>query len=397
MYQLNRALNKAIFIYGSISFFQLIYILILTEPNLGRILSFFCLFFIGSLLLFIVSRNLNVIRLEYFESKLYKSIFILTFFSILLTSRSEYIVNTLNYGLASTRLNEDIGGGGLFSIINAMFYPLGMLAVYHKKDKFRIMVIILTLLVATVDIVFMGTRNTPFFIIIYFFIFNSEIKIKFIYSAYLILAIFLLMYAFEFTTRERSGFIGVANEYWYFKATESDVMSGSTLNLSIFDWAYQNFWGLLPVFYMIAYISHSIADFTTFITNYSSWFYPTFAHLLDQLAIYVFSDRSSYQEIMSSMRVRSGYYQTMYTSVIIDLGILVIGLFPLYFAFYNFYKFIPFRILLICFISLSLIENYFIQGLKPLHFLFYIFYFIFFINIHPHREKFSQKCRLSVC
>ena len=318
MYQLNIPFKKALFIYGSIGFLQFIYIFILTELNFGHVLSFLTLFFLGWLLLFVISRRMSEVAFNYFESKLYKVIFIIAFISIVMTSRYEYIFNTLSHGLADTRLSEDVGHGGFYSVINAMFYPLGMLAVYHVKSKFRTLAIMLTLMVAIVDIVSIGTRNAPFFIFVYFFIFNSELKINIKYFLNLIIVMFLLIFAFEATTRERSGFVGFANEYWYFKAIESEVMSGSILNISIFDWAYQNFWVLLPFYYLIAYISHSIVDFFTFITNYTSWFDPTFAHLLDQLSMYTFSDRSTYQDIIGTIRVRSGYYQTLYASIIID-------------------------------------------------------------------------------
>lgn len=387
MYQLSPAIKKAILIYTLIGLMQIIYLFILTTPNPYHILSFAILFLAGCLSLFITTRGFYLINIQYFQSKVYTFLFILSLVSIISTSRFDYIINTIDYGLASTRLSEDIGRGGFFSVINAMFYPLGMLAVFQKKNNIRSMVIFSTLIITIIDIVFIGTRNAPFFIFIYFFIFNSNIKFNIKYCALIILIAISLLYAFEITTRERSGFAGIASDYWYFKAIDSDVMSGSILNLSIFDWAYSNLWGLLPFFYFIAYVSHSIADFTTFIINYSSWFNPTFAHLTDQLMIYIFGDRSFYQETIESMRVRSGYYQTMYTSLLIDFGILFIGLFPLYFILKNYNKFIPIRILLICFISLSLIENYFIQGLKPLHFLFFIFYFLLFIKATCYTVK----------
>lgn len=387
MYKLNFALKKAKLIYGSIGLLQFIYVFILTELNYGHILCFLILFFLGWLLLYVVGRRMSEVAFSCFDSILYKAIFIIAFASIVLSSRYEYIINTLSHGLADTRLSEDVGRGGISSVINAMFYPLGMLAVYHVKGKFRTIAIMLTMMVAVIDIVSIGTRNTPFFIFIYFFIFNSELKIKIKYAMHLIVAVFLIIFAFEATTRERSGYVGFANEYWYFKAIESEVMGGSILNISIFEWAYENFWVLLPFYYLIAYISHSIVDFFTFINNYTSWFDPTFAHLLDQLSMYTFADRSVYQDVIGAMRVRSGYYQTLYTSIIIDMGILFVIFIPAYMIFSNFKKFIPFGILLICFIVLSLIENYFIQGLKPIHYLFFIIYFMLFIKIPKYKKQ----------
>jgi hypothetical protein len=174
--------------------------------------------------------------------------------------------------------------------------------------------------------------------------------------------------------------LGDAADYWYWKSTESEVISSSTLNVGIYEWANENCWALLPIFYLISYISHSIPDFAIFFKNYSSWFEPSFAHFWDQIALYTFSDRTSAAAIMDSLRVRAGFYQTAYTSLIIDFGLFIFFL-PILFFFISLREyFLSLRILLLIFLSLSLIENYFFQGLKPLHYLYFMIFFHMFVK-----------------
>lgn len=382
LYHFHDAISKSIFVFVIISLCQLFYLTVLTIFNWYHFslwLVLFCGGLFGIKLLGLILRRREIIL---FSGKAYIILWLICGVSLLYTSRIDYIFSTLNFGLAATRSSEVVGGGGLFSAINAMFFPLGMLAVFHEKGLSRSFVISITILIAVSDILFMGVRNGPFFLFLYFYIFNDNTRLT---GLKIFSWLFVVVFFFEYTTRVRSGHDGDVLSYWYWKATESEVSGGSILNFYVYDFAEMFIPILLPFFYLIAYISHSVPDFFSFFIEYDAFFEPTFLHLRDQLALYTFSDRSNLQADMATLRVRSGFYQTAYTSLLIDFGFILPLMGFIFFTFSRVAFITPIVILTLMFACLANIENFFFQGLKPLHHLYYVIFFLIFVRLKRKR------------
>jgi hypothetical protein len=278
--------------------------------------------------------------------------------------------------------------GGLFSIINSMFYPLSMLSVFIKDGKQKVAIRVMLIVVLLIDVLFLGTRNAPFFILLYLLVFNkSLIEFRFKTIWYLFLVVLVMTLLFFYTTTARSGVVDNLADYWFWKSTESAIFESGKVNFAFYEWINENIPFILPFLYMISYISHSIPNFHLFIISDFNWFNPTFAHFLDQIALYTFGDREVYQNLIAESRVRYGYYQTLYTSLIIDFGILsIFGALILFIFLRCPQQFMALKILMIMFFMLSSIENYFYQGLKPLHY----FYFVTFYYIFVTRRSFKS-------
>ncbi|WP_412051281.1 hypothetical protein ACK6D9_08135 [Hoeflea sp. Naph1] len=373
--------KNAIFIYTIIGLIQLFYLTVLCVPNYAHIVLFFSLFAIGFVILEKVGAVIFTSQINSFQSKIFICIFIAVFTSIIVSSRLPIINNTIKFGLSNTRGYFLSDAYSYFSIINAMFFPLGMLLIFYKNCIEKYVMIASVIVVCLADIIFIGARNSSFFMFVYYFIFLVDIryfnKTKIVIIFACVLSIILL---FEASTRIRSGFVGDPSEYWLPKIFYSNISDSSYLNVNAIIWLSELTWMLLPIIYLIMYISHSIADFYVFLINYNSYLVPTFAHLLDQLALYTGQDRSINQDIISVMRVRSGYYQTAYASIIIDYG-FIIFIFPLiYIILKKSNMYYAVNVLLLVFTSLSLIENYFYQGLKPLHFFYFLVYYWIFVR-----------------
>jgi hypothetical protein len=381
-YNFHGAISKSIIVFVTISLCQLFYLTVLTIFNWYHFfiwLVLFCTGLFGIKILGLILRGREII---FFSNKVYIVLWLICGVSLLYTSRIDYIFSTLNFGLAATRSSDVVGGGGWSSVINAMFFPLGMLAVFYEKGFSRSFVISTTIVIAVLDILFMGTRNGPFFVFLYFYIFNDRASLT---RLKVFSWLFVVVLFFEYTTRVRSGHDGDVLSYWYWKATESEVSGGSILNFYVYDFAEVFIPILLPFFYLIAYISHSVPDFFIFLVEYDAFFEPTFLHLRDQVALYTFSERSDLQADMATLRVRSGFYQTAYTSLLIDFG-FILPIMAIIFVTLSRVVFItPIVILTLIFACLSNIENFFFQGLKPIHHLYYFIFFSIFVRVSRKR------------
>lgn len=381
--KLSRVCANARKIFLMIIFMQFLYITILTKFNFVNFIVWLILFLIGYVFLIFISFDLSRITLMKFKSNYFKWLLLITAVSTLFFSRLEYIVNTIDFGLADTRLNEELGRGGLYSILNVMFYPLAMLSVFYEKSKLEnIFFWILTLIVCMVDVFFLGTRNSVFFVLFFMIIYDGLIDFKFSFKNLLILALItcFAIYLFEYTTRVRSGFDGLPSLYWLEKSLYSEAMSMSEMNEDLYFFMDANFWYALPFFYLISYVSHPIPELGHFLNEYSDWFFPSLAHLRLYFSNITFQDSSELINLLEILRVRPGYYQTLYASLIVDFGIAVFLLIPSYLLMRYLRNFYLFQIYLLPVMCLSTIENYFFTGLTPVRALLFLLLGMVFIR-----------------
>ncbi len=130
------------------------------------------------------------------------------------------------------------------------------------------------------------------------------------YIALLFVSVVFLT-GFEYTTRVRSEFEGDPLDYWLEKAVESRVMAAFELNTSTHESFGAVSSAFLPLFYLVAYVSHSIPGFLIFIRNFDNWF-GTPVHLHLYYLAFTFQDAALGDEYLAFLRYRPGYYQTFY-------------------------------------------------------------------------------------
>lgn len=363
---------------------QLFYITVLTKFEFQNLVALAIVGLVSFFLLNCVIEGAGEWGVLRFKSGLFTLLFFASAASTLLLSRSEYISSTVIGGLFETRADVSIGRGGWYSALNSLFYPLVLLSVFYKKDCWEFYAfVILALTVCIVDVVFLGTRNSVFFVVIFWFLFSENVDSKAGVKGYIaLLFIFVVFLAgFEYTTRVRSGFEGAPLDYWLEKAVESRVMAASELNASI----YESFGAVssvfLPLFYLVAYVSHSIPEFLIFISNFDNW-YGTLAHLHLYYLTFTFQDASLVEEYLAFLKYRPGFYQTFYASLIVDFG--VFALFVPALAVVGFLKknsFLVAKIYLVPVFVLSTIDNYLYTGLTPLRFVIFIVLGHFFLKV----------------
>lgn len=380
----NTLRSKSFSLFFIIILTQLFYITVLTKFEFQNLASLAIVGLVSSFLLNCVIKGSDEWSVQRFRSRWFTLLFFASAISTLLLSRSEYISSTIINGLAATRLDVSIGGGGWYSLLNSLFYPLALLSAFYKKDCWESGVFfILTLTVCIIDVVFIGTRNSVFFVIIFWFLFSENFDFKNGVKGYIALIFISVIFltGFEYTTRARSGFEGDPLDYWLEKAVESRVMAASELNTS----TYESFGAVssafLPLFYLVSYISHSIPEFLIFIRNFDNWF-GSLAHLHVYYLTFTFQDAALVDEYLAFLKFRPGYYQTFYASMIVDFGIFVL-LVPA-FAIVGLLKknsFLITKIYLAPVFVLSTIENYLYTGLTPLRFLIFIVLGHFFLKV----------------
>lgn len=381
---INQAYQRCKVTLGAVLILQFVYLTILTEPKLQYLVAYFLIGTSAAIMLMVLGRNLSRVYVKPFKSRVFKYLFLISTLAVIFLSRIDYIHSTASDGLLSTRSNDSLGQGGWFSILTALFYPMSMISVFYiRKFSGYYLFLILTLLVAAVDLFALGTRNSVFFVLFFHAIFFQGKFQKYgsASSIWLTLLFFsIVVLIFEYTTRVRSGFVGSPGDYWLEKSTQSEVLGLSIVNMPLFEFFNHYFWFALPIFYLISYISHSIPEFVNFMADYPGGLSPTFAHLYDYFLMLTFQDRIAAIELIERMHVRSGYYQTIYASLIVDFGGLLLA-FPIaYIALCRLHCFLIVQMYILPVICFATIDNYFYTGLTPIRAALFVLLSLLFIR-----------------
>ena len=386
---------KAYFVIATILLLQLFYISVLTRIDYKNILTLLVVGCIGFLLLRIILKGSKNWRLQRFESKIFIFLFFLSAASTFFFSRFEYITSTINQGLEATRLDESLGAGGWYSPLNSMFYPLALLSVFYKKNRWEYHAFFFfTLLICAIDLLFIGTRNSVFFVLFFRFLFsesNSKKKYNIRYYLYLVIISLFLFFAFEYTTRERSGFEGLPVEYWMWKSVNSEAMASSVVNVDVYNYFGDISYFFLVFFYICSYISHSVPEFLVFIENFNNWL-GSLAHLRLYFSAFTFQDTSYLNDYVATLRYHSGYYQTLYASLIVDFGLYIFFLPFAAVLMYGRKKYLVLKIYLVPVLILSPIENYLYTGLTPLRFFIFLICGSYFFYLNTTLSKRIKLC-----
>lgn len=248
-------------------------------------------------------------------------IFIISFGSKLY-SRLDEIKAFLNLGYFLMRQAEGEATPVLLSMLNIMFYPVAITIVVSDNgtNLFRKFVYLTIFTISVVDIVFLGTRNVPLFIFLLIFVFRMRIGRREIF--WLISAAVLFLFAFSYTTSNRTqeAYDGVFNWAYLFKWTISSQIVNPNIQLMeqlsgmVGDWIW-------PVLFLMQYISHSIAELSFQLTHSEFTYLPSFVYLIDQVCIVGCSGNEV--DAIFLINSRAGSYQTIISSLIFDFGYII--------------------------------------------------------------------------
>lgn len=351
------------FIYLSVGIFllQLFHYIVFLNPNEGDVKL---IFIINSTIIFPLLALKFLLRNRkqkniFFNWKYIFIFFIIAFIAKLLT-RIDYIFLTINEGLRYSR-EEGSTGGNFLTYFSVFFFPLYFILLFsnvsNQKKKIGIF---LAIFLSFIDAIFIGGRNTPFFIIIFTIILVMKpIKINFLNLIKFFLFISLMLVVFNYSSIYRSKY-----DFDYSGHMSSTV---STQVVKVDDEYIYNKPQLLPLIFFTHYISHSISELNYFLSLNNN-LNVTFANTLVQICAAKICNRENAISKVESINDRTNVYQTIWASLILDFSFLgaiiiyVISIIYIYYCFLN-SNFTISTYYLIFIVSLGAIENYFFLGL----------------------------------
>ena len=346
---------------------QLLYYFFIVEFEAIYVTTVIVLFlFLAAFLVFISPIEHREFSIKH--EKIFLIFFLLTFVSTILTSRFDYILSTMTFGLAETRNTVSSVAGGPFSFLNVFFYPLALIALLANWRRRLSIFLLLPILV--IDVIFLGTRNSVFFVIVFWFIHSvPRLSIK-KYALIGLLIISSLVLAFEYTVFERSAVEKERPQYWESKIEYTHVGSLNSTNPDLHGLAKQVHWGIYPVAHLISYLSHSTSEFVHFVREGEHKIFPSFLHVQDKIQMATFQDRSLTQGQLADAKVRYGFYQTMFATLQIELGAFWLPslfILLLWLRFGGFVSKITGSYFVVVF-ALGLVENYLFTGMTIIRF-----------------------------
>lgn len=321
------------------------------------------------------------------NKRIFIILFITSFVTTIITSRADYIVATIQFGLGDARNIVSLQAGGAFTAINILFYPMALVAFLANWNRRLTLALLIPVLVC--DVIFLGTRNSVFFVVVFLFIhYQKKISIGKNIS-YGLLIFILLIISFEYTVSERSGEVSVGINYWSAKLDYSGIGALNKTNPSIHTWAEDISWIIYPIIHLISYLSHSVSEFVHFISNSHHRIFPTLLHLQDSLLMAFSQDRGPVQAELAQLKVRSGFYNTMFAAWYIELGVLSVPLFLIILFYLRFGRFFAKLVgtYFIVVLALGGIENYLFTGLTLLRFFLFLVLGSLFLRMTTVRKS----------
>ena len=365
---------------------QVFYHLLVVEIDLVNLIACLLVFLILSVsIIFSTGGHRTEFSLK--NKKIFIILFITSFVTTIITSRADYIVATMQFGLADARNIVSLQAGGAFSALNILFYPMALVAFLANWNQRLTLALLIPILVS--DVIFLGTRNSVFFVVVFLFVhFQKKISIR-KNILYGLLIFILLIISFEYTVSERSGLESTGIDYWSAKVDYSGIGALNKTNPSIHTWAESISWFIYPIIHLISYLSHSVSEFVHFISNSHHRIFPTLLHLQDSLLMAFFQDRGPVQAELAQLKVRSGFYNTMFAAWYIELGVLSVPLFLVILFYLRFGRFFAKLIgtYFIVVLALGGIENYLFTGLTLLRFLLFLVLGCLFLRMTTVRKS----------
>ncbi|HET8850101.1 MAG TPA: hypothetical protein VFM78_09455, partial [Marinobacter sp.] len=127
--------------------------------------------------------------------------------------------------------------------------------------------------------------------------------------------------------------------------------------------------------YISQYVTHSISEFGYLLNKDAYSLVGGFNYFMDEVCLVAMCDRSEYQSNIMETNERHGLYQTLYSSLLFDLG--YIGIFSVFFivcilVFLNSTISLYFLVYISMVVVLSLIDNYVYNAIGLGRFLLFV-------------------------
>lgn len=363
--------ERGVFIFSVILIFQFLHINFVAIFSLINLLTWILIAGFGFSLFRLIGRRIDgATSWPELNVQIFSILFLTSFVVVISFSRYSYIISFFENGMYLTRANDEIGQGGVYSAITILFYPLCIILAFIDIPRARYYYYsVLMLCVMVIDLVFLGTRGGPVFVLL-FHLAMSRVNFR---SPKTILGVlfltFLFLVLFDYQTRARSLDSSTVGWDWIITLKYSwlmDVLRIDEASILLVS-EYASF--LLPVIFFLQYLSHSIAEFAQLLVDGRFGLMGPGYYLFDQFCIVAGCDRGVFETLIDEMNPRAGLYQTLYSSLLFDFGLLgVLLCFFVIFSYHmasnkKFVKLNAFAIYFIMLVAASSIENYMYSGL----------------------------------
>jgi hypothetical protein len=237
-----------------------------------------------------------------------------------LSSRLPYIQSWFADGLLATRQNEELGSGGWTSAFSIFFYPLAILLAFCSMPRniYR-RLLFGVLVVCAIDLVFLGTRNAPMFVLAFHALtIPLRLRARHLPSIGAALALFVALFGYSTANRAAESADGAFDWLVLFEYTASaEVLKINRDTVSpVVQWAP----GLLPAIFLSHYLTHSIAELNQFVSLSGRLPRGGLYYLSDQFCVIGLCNREESLAKIESVNPRPGVYQTIWASLILDFG-----------------------------------------------------------------------------
>jgi hypothetical protein len=239
------------------------------------------------------------------------------------SSRIEYITSTLSYGLNTSRTDPNVGAGGLASYINIFFYPAAILLSFTViPNRAYIISLVMILLICFTDLLFIGTRNAPVFVLLFIFMttpFNYSIKNWL--KGFVILIGFISIFSYSTTNR------GIDAEQFDWQVVFELTGSAQVLHLNkdVASALEQHAPILFPAVFLMHYVTHSIAELENMMKTRDFLALGGGYYITDQFCAVGFCSRDDSLQQIENVNPRSHVYQTIFSTLFYDFGVLLTG------------------------------------------------------------------------
>ena len=370
---------RAFFLLLILSLIQLFHLTVIAELDIDNITACFFIFFIGCFYLLLLYFRINEsVSWPTFNRKLFTLLFIASFTATLLFSRLPYVLSFLDNGLYYSRIDSAVGGGGWYSYISILFYPLCIIIAFLSIPRKRYYLFFaLMMIIILIDFIALGTRGSPFFVLLFHLL---MMRVKFLSFTSLILLVcllILLVFLIDYQTQGRSSDTFTVGWDWVNTIQYSWIFDNLKVENTTIAFVEEKSPVLFPLIYLSQYITHSVAEFRTLFFGLSYDLVGNALYLQDQICLIIGCDRTVIQDSIALMNPRAGLYQTLYSSLIFDFGFLgFISLAIVLLLYFSIAKvnssFLALAVYLAIIFAVSGVENYLYNGLGLARFIVFI-------------------------
>lgn len=258
---------------------------------------------------------------RYFELDWKKlALFLLLTLAFKMYSRVPYLHSWLTEGLYATRMNEELGAGGLSSIGSIFFYPLSILLAFCTMPR-RVHRVLLAgvILICGIDLIALGTRNAPMFVLMFHVLaINARVNRRHLLAGCAAMVVMVAMFGYSTANRTSESVDDEFDWLVLFEFTTSTQVV--TIDRKTVEPVAQAMPGALPAIFLTHYLSHSIGELRNMVESSDSLRMGGAYYLKYQLCSIGACDRDDALDALTWANPRPGVYQTFWASVLLDFG-----------------------------------------------------------------------------